>query len=120
MLPSISGLAQQNVISYSYHSLMQVSPFLFGDLGARTFHSVAVNLEHPNTKVPAEGQKDTGKYCAMASAYGPNLEVFYITYVYILLVRIQSDGLQPAVGKIWKVGFLCAPRDSGLNASYYL
>lgn len=65
MLPSMSGLAEQNVISYSYHSLMQASPFLFGDLGTRTFHSVAVNLKHPNTKVPAEGQKDTGKYCAM-------------------------------------------------------
>ena len=65
MLPNISGLAQKSVISYSYHSLIQASPFLFGDLGTRTFHSVAVNLEHPDSKVPAEGQKETGKYCAM-------------------------------------------------------
>lgn len=94
MLPNISGLAQQSIISYSYYSLMQASPFVFGDLGTRTFHSVAVDLEHPDSKVPAEGQKETGKYCAWASTYGPNLEVFYFTYVYILLVRIQSDGLQ--------------------------
>lgn len=65
MLPNISGLAQQSIISYSYYSLMQASPFVFGDLGTRTFHSVAVDLEHPDSKVPAEGQKETGKYCAM-------------------------------------------------------